>query len=622
MQLTVMIGRSALRAVYGPCVAAAVLAPPAPARAQQAVFVKALTELTAALEGTFGDEGARVQPALDTLDAALAAWDRQIAAADASFRAALANAPPSTLVDRRVTRGRMFADRGRIADALAELDAAVSLDPQRAEAHVLRGLVLRESGRTSEAIAAFRTARATAPDDPVAAYYLFRELAVSGDAQDAREAAGAIAAAYQRLRPAQQQTNGGPFQRIALLSTDGAGPPLVPLGLYRQAFGRIAMGEYEQAIGEFRRAAAIDPLVSDSAAGFGSIGRAIGALRQVRLSEARSLVEQSAADADSSEAHRVRGLVYWADSNYEKAIAELNTAIAQAPRNERARLALSRVFSSMGRDADAELALQETLRALPESALARWWLASAYERVNRFTEARQELEHAAAAAIHGESQLHGAVARLASGAADFPAAIAALQRAVNAQPNDPAMHRLLARALVQQDRADEAVAEFVAALLIDPRDAEALAGIGQIHLNAGRHTEAAEVLGRATEMSPGNSEVRYALASALVRLGRTEEAAQHFAEIEQAQRQLLADRRRTLSSDVLKEEAALRVAEGQLEAAVTLYEKALAVAADPALYGQLAELYAKVGRALDAARALAMYEQARLRGRATGSTAR
>ena len=59
------------------------------------------------------------------------------------------------------------------------------------------------------------------------------------------------------------------------------------------------------------------------------------------------------------------------------------------------------------------------------------------------------------------------------------------------------MHRFLAIALVQQDRTGEAFAEFVAALLIDPRDAEAHAGIGQIHLNAGRHADAVDVLRRA-----------------------------------------------------------------------------------------------------------------------------
>jgi len=75
---------------------------------------------------------------------------------------------------------------------------------------------------------------------------------------------------------------------------------------------------------------------------------------------------------------------------------------------------------------------------------------------------------------------------------------------------------------------------------------------------------------------------------------------------------MLADRRRSLSHDVLKEEAALRAAEGRFDTAIALYEEALAVTADdPSVYGQLAVLYSKVGRAPDAARARAMYEKMR-----------
>ena len=114
---------------------------------------------------------------------------------------------------------------------------------------------------------------------------------------------------------------------------------------------------------------------------------------------------------------------------------------------------------------------------------------------------------------------------------------------------------------------------------------------------------------------------------------------------------MLADRRRNMSLDVLKEEAALRAAEGnydraaalwqqaidqepgrpanhlglaaalagagRIDAAIAHYEKAVALGADPVVYRQLAELYAKVGRIDDAARASAMYERA-LQGDLTG----
>ena len=610
-----MAGISGRRGVVAACVAVGLVLP-FRADAQQANFFRALGELTVAIEGTFGDEGSRIQTELDTLAAALTAWDRQIAATEASLLATPQGASTPNIVARRIALGRQYADRGRFAEALSHLDAASGIEPRRVDVHVLRGLVLRESGRTADAIAAFRTARALDPGNAAAAYALFHELAVSDDATATREAAAAVAAAYGNQPRDQRQTQGAPFAQLARPRTDAAAPPLVPLARYRQAYDHIVRREFEQAIVAFRQAAATDPLVGDRAAGSVEIGRAVGALRQGRLGEARSLLEP-AERTDASEVFRVLGLIYWAASDPTRAIAALTTAITRAPRSERARLALSRVLESAGREADAELALQETLRVIPESARARWWLASAYERTNRVIDARQELERAVRSAVSGEHHLHATVGRMASATADFPGAVDAFLRAVHVEPNDPELHGSLGRAFAQLDREDEAIAEFVAALLIDPANAAALAGIGQIHLNAGRIAEAAAVLRRAIELAPADGEARYTFATALMRLGRADEAAEHFARVEQAQRQALADRRRTMSSDVLKEEAALRAAEGQLDAAIALYEQALAVTAEPALYARLADLYARVGRSLDAARARAMQEAA-LRGASAG----
>ena len=589
---------------------------PSAATAQQAAFSQALSELSAAIDGTYGDEGALVRPAIDRMSAALAHWDRDIEAAATAIKAA-SQTPAAGLVDKRIAMARMYADRGHLADALSELDAAGRLE-RRAEIHVLRGLVLEQTGRLPEALEAFRTARAIDSANPVIAYYLFHQAGVQRSPKDARDAASALNAAYAGLVKTTPVKKGAPFTRLALIQSSPGSPPLLPPAEYRQAYRYIVRREYDRAIVEFRKAADVDPLVADVASGSPLMIRAIGALRQGRLGEAAALIQQSGQLADSSEAHRVLGLVYWADSEYEKSIAELTAAIQRSPRNERARLALARVLGSAGRDDDAERALEETIRVLPDCTLAHWWLALAHEKVNRFAEAREEVELAAAAAVAGEGALHATVGRFAGAGADLPAAVNAFTRAVTADPNDPAMHKSLAAALMQQDRTSEALAEFVAALLIDPGDAEAHAGIGQIHLNAGRNDEALDALRRAIELAPGNIDARYALATGLERLGRTEEAGQHFTRVALAQRQLLADRRRTMSLGVLKEEAALRISEGQLDVAIVLYEKALVVEAEPAVYGRLADLYSRVGRALDAARVKAIYEKAVLGTRPGG----
>ena len=300
--------------------------------------------------------------------------------------------------------------------------------------------------------------------------------------------------------------------------------PLVPLAIYRRGFEQLASGELRSAIEELRRAASTDPLVTGA----------------------------------PSEAHRVRGLVYFAESKIDKSIEQLEAAIRLNPGDERSRLALSRVMSAAGRDADAQRVLEDTLRVIPGSGRAHWWLATSYERVNRFADARREYEQAASTAVAGRSHLLGIVARLASGAADNGGAIDALTRAVAGDPGNPLWHRLLAGAYLLEDRPDDALAEFAAALRLDPRDAAAHLGVGQIHLNAGRNAEAVDALRRATELNADSIDAAYALATALTRLGNSREAAPYFARVEQVQRQRLADRRRQLLLDIQREEAALR----------------------------------------------------------------
>ena len=305
------------------------------------------------------------------------------------------------------------------------------------------------------------------------------------------------------------------------------GMPLLPLAAYRKGFEQIASGEFRSAIDELRRAASADPLIRGAVDG-------------------------------SSESYRVRGLASWADSQFDKSIEQLEAAIRMNSDDERSRLALSRVLTSAGRDADAQRVLQETLRVIPASARAHWWLATSYERVNRFADAREEFERAASGAVAGRSHLLATVARLASGAADNAGAVDALTRAVADDPGSPAWHTLLAGALVLEDRPDDALVEFAAALRLDPRAAGAHFGVGQIYLNAGRNAEAVDPLRRATELNADSIEAEYALATALTRLGNGREAARHFEHVEQVQRQRLADRRRQLLLDTLREEAALR----------------------------------------------------------------
>jgi tetratricopeptide (TPR) repeat protein len=542
----------------GACVALVVF--PGIAAAQQRVFADGVVELATALEGTFGDEGAAIGPALDRMGNALAEWDRAIRAIENRVASAVTNTSTQEADDLRMTLAKMYAERGRLADALRQLDAATNLESRRRDALVLRGLVLDALSKSIEADEAFRSAWTIEPQNPVIAYYVVHHSATTPASDEIERVREVLTVAYQEILKEAARPTVLPFA-ASLLQQKPTDAPVLPLARYAKGYARLAAGDYDNALAELRTASASDPLVTDPAARSVPIMRAVTALRDGRVAEASSLFDQTKTLPDSSEAHRLLGLIYWASSDYEKSVEQFTIAINRDQRDERSRLARARVLSLSGRDADAERALRETVEALPDSSLAHWGLGLHYERLNRHADARREIESATAGAIVGRTGLYTAIGRLAGNATEVAAAIDAFAHAVAANPNDPGAHKYLAGAFLQQDRVDEAFIEFVATLLIDPLDADAHAGIGRIHLDAGRYADAVEALRRAVDVAPNDTEARYALATALTRLGKTQEAAQEFDRVEEAQRRAFAERRRKMSLDVLKEEAARRAAE-------------------------------------------------------------
>src|SRR5262249_6908415 len=118
------------------------------------------------------------------------------------------------------------------------------------------------------------------------------------------------------------------------------------------------------------------------------------------------------------------------------------------------------------------------------------------------------------------------------------------------------IHRELAGAYTGDGRTDDAFSELVAALLIDPLDAQAHAAVGQLYLDTGRHADAIAAFRRALELQPSVFEVRYALATALARSGDAAEASRQFEAYEQQRRAALEQRRRDITTEVEREERA------------------------------------------------------------------
>ena len=195
---------------------------------------------------------------------------------------------------------------------------------------------------------------------------------------------------------------------------------------------------------------------------------------------------------------------------------------------------------------DDALAALRRVAPAGERSGARLARAQEYEKANRVREARREYEAAIAGTLSGRSLLYLGIGRLAQVEGDFAGAIEAFRHAVQLNPNDVNLHRELAFAYAGQGAVDEAFHELVAALLLNPRDAKSFADIGRLFLDAGQDAEALPPLRRALALAPGMYETRYAIATSLTRLGRTDDAARELAAFERAQRDMLDRQRQDL----------------------------------------------------------------------------
>jgi tetratricopeptide (TPR) repeat protein len=625
------------------CVAALLACGPVRAAAQTPeAFSAALVRFANSLNGSYGDEGPQIQAALEAMSRSLAEWDQSLRAIESRAATDLAAAPPASAAKIHVELGRAYVARGRGDDALREFDAAARLDSGRPDALLYQGLIHDAAGREADAARAFHAAWERDKSNPASAYWVVRVS--EGPLPDRQYALEALTAAYRLVIEKRQR--GQPFPSVALVRQPAADVPVALPARYAEGYALLSHGNHEAAIGRFRAALADDPLLTDPALRSTPASEGSSALRQGRIAVARERFQSALAAAPaSSELHRLLGVTHLMDFEFEKSIQELEVAIKLRPADERARVLLAGVLVQSGALSKAEEVLRQTIEVLPHSTLAHLWLGSVYVSLNRNPDAARALETAVRSEITGQSSLYATIGELHSSALDFEGTLRASQHGVRINPNDAGAHVRLAHGYLDQDLADEAYAEYVAALLIDPENPDAYMGIGQLHLNAGRYDDAAIALRRLVVLQPAFAEARYALANALMRAGRTDEGAKELAEFQRVQIQLADRKRRAMALDVIKEEAALRFSEGAFDRAAALwhqaveqepnaanhaslaatlvaagrpemalqhYEKAAAIGGHADVYRQLASLYAKLGRTEDSALARARYEQALL----------
>jgi len=537
----------------------AVLLWPSSAHAQDKdQFVQGLVAFLTAVEGSYGDEGPALVASIQSMAEGLAQWDALVGRVEAGLASEIGGAPPATAARMRGALATAYLDRGRLDDALAQLDTAAALDPSSADVQALRGLVLEQLNRPPEAAAAYKKAWQADRTSPAHAYRFLRS-SIDPDAADRSAALKVLTGAISDGRASPLA-----FATTSLLDDASVPNPEFTLARYAAAFALMQQGKYNDAVSRLRAQVATDPLVSDGALKSSEMSQAMAVVKRDGGPALASLADAVRRHPSSSEALRILGLAYATASQTEKSIDALRTAVRLDGGNERARLALADVLVASKDAAAARLLLDETTQRVPESGQAFWKLGQVHLQFGDEANAARSFESAARLApFAGAGLLQAAIGRLYNNRLDFDAAASAYRRRITLTPNDGAAHLDLADVYRAQDKLDAALAESLVAALIDPTSARSFASIGQIHAAAGRDEDAVTALRKAVTIDASHLEAHYALSRALARLNRADEARRELEIFSQLQSKAMADERRRYQDNQRKIEETLKTGDAK-----------------------------------------------------------
>lgn len=537
-------------------------------------FVEALRAFTEAQAGTFGDEAATLSASLTGMRRALDRWDQTIA----NFESVLIGAGRSAEI--HVALATVYLDRHRPDAALEELDAAARFGGDRLDVQTLRALAYGLAGARDRAIGALEAATTLQPANPTLWYQLARHAIEAGRQTDMEAALRGLHAA---LRPPGVRVVAGtqpPFERASLLREVAGISPIFPIAPYADGYAALRDGDYRAALTRLSRALGRDPLFADQPA-HAAIVAGAAFLRDGEIAQALQYLEEAARRfPDEAEVHRALGLAYLVDGRAERSVVPLRTAVLLAPQDVRPRLRLADALVSADRLADAEAILIETIRLFPASDGARHRLGMLYERQARLADAVVVLtEGGDLSPVVGRDRLLQTLGSIYVNQSNLDAAAAAYGRRVEVNPNSAEAHRLLAEIYFLQGRDAEALAEFEIAGFLDAGAGTALVGSGQVHLRARRYEEAVRSFREAmdADASSMGAEGYFALGTALLRLGRTDEGERALDRSREIQAQVMAAGRRDFEADARLRQASSAVDAGDRETALARLAEAVAL---------------------------------------------
>lgn len=387
---------------------------------------------------------------------------RQAAAADPLVADAALRSEPAA-------RGIAALKEGQVSQALAQLEAALTLAPRSVQARRLLGTAYWVSGDVTQSLDQLRNAVRLDPLDERSWLALARVLDDLGEwteaADELRKAVGALPASGQ-LRW-QLATISGKRQRTdeADLELMAVADRLVVIGGMGDWYGRIAglaqaHLDYDRAIALLEQRVALTP---NNASAHQALGRAY--VDHGREDEGYAeLVVALWLDPRSAETLTSIGLLHLGAHRYAAAVETLTRAAALAPASAAAVHALGEALTRAGRTSEGRIRLEEAERL-------------------RTGAVEQQRRLRTAGMLVLEAELHRSKG-------EFDRAIDAWQQVLALEGRSAAAHMRLAGVLMEAMRMDDAAAQLVLAIEADA-GAEAHRRLALVYAAIGRPEESA-----------------------------------------------------------------------------------------------------------------------------------
>jgi tetratricopeptide (TPR) repeat protein len=308
-------------------------------------------------------------------------------------------------------------------------------------------------------------------------------------------------------------------------------------------------------------------------------------------------------------------LAYFRGPRFQDALRKYQDALNTTPVSEALYLAMSAMLVQAELTAEAADVLERAIRAFPSSRRIRYREAEMQRDAGKMRKALEAFQQASVMkpppGMSPErdrlqlSFIYQRIGGINTDLADFDAAIAAYNKALEISPDNADARLALGDLYLRRGRHAEALAEYMRVLATHSNSALPHYRIAEANLQMGKLDEAAASAETALNIDPGLHKARYVKGVAQVRMGLTAEGEKQLEEYrrQQADAQEQVNTRRDVI--VANRGAAALALEGHTEEAIGLFRKSIeAHPRDAALRLNYALALEISGREQDAALAL------------------